>query len=172
MKTFLFGHTANKILLKDTKLIDFILAVLNSKFEDWIFRKTSTNNHVMGYEIEQLPIPTNSSNDILSITSRYIQCGKKMNVELKKIEYFERLIDALIYEYYLHNEIIKANARVLCHMQNLPDIQNLIDKDETEKALKTIEKVYSELSAPDHPVSVAMAKMQGIEEVQIIEGKK
>ena len=54
---FLFGHTANKILLKDQELNLFMLGVLNSKFEDWFFRKTSTNNHVMGYELRQLPIP-------------------------------------------------------------------------------------------------------------------
>lgn len=53
---FLFGHTANKILLKDENNNQLVLAILNSKIIDWFFRKTSTNNHVMGYEIEQLPI--------------------------------------------------------------------------------------------------------------------
>lgn len=39
-----------------------------SKFEDWYFRKTSTNNHVMGYELKQLPIPNVSDDDIVQIT--------------------------------------------------------------------------------------------------------
>jgi hypothetical protein len=34
-----------------------------------------------------------------------------------------------------------------------------------------IELVYRELSAPSHQVSVAMAKMQEIEEAKIIEGR-
>lgn len=38
--------------------------------------------------------------------------------------------------------------------------------------LKTIEKVYKELSDPKHPVSIAMSKLQDIEEVNIIEGRK
>ena len=38
--------------------------------------------------------------------------------------------------------------------------------------LKTIEKVYKELSDTSHPVSVAMAKMQEIEEIKLIEGEK
>lgn len=54
---FLFGHTANKILLKNQELNYYILGIINSSVEDWFYRKTSTNNHVMGYEIEQLPIP-------------------------------------------------------------------------------------------------------------------
>ena len=41
-----------------------------------------------------------------------------------------------------------------------------------EKKLQIIEKVYKEVSDPNHPVSVAMEKMQKFEEVEIIEGKK
>ena len=35
--------------------------------------------------------------------------------------------------------------------------------------LATIEQVYIELSNPTHPVSIAMARMQDVEEVRIIE---
>jgi len=53
---YLFGHTANKIKLKNEENNKAILGILNSKLLDWFFRKTSTNNHVMGYEIKQFPI--------------------------------------------------------------------------------------------------------------------
>ncbi len=55
-ESFLFGHTANKILLNSDDNNLYILGLLNSKLLDWVFRKTSSNNHVGGYEIEQLPI--------------------------------------------------------------------------------------------------------------------
>lgn len=58
---YLFGHTANKILLKDKNLNKYVLGILNSKLIDWLFRKTSTNNHVMGYEIQQLPFVVNTN---------------------------------------------------------------------------------------------------------------
>jgi len=51
---------------------------------------------------------------------------------------------------------------------NLPELKD----DNDEKNLKTIEKVYKELSDPRHPVSVAMFKMDTIEEIAIIEFKK
>ena len=41
-----------------------------------------------------------------------------------------------------------------------------------DKKLQIIEKVYKELSDSNHPVSVAVAKMQEIEEVKIIEEKE
>jgi hypothetical protein len=43
---------------------------------------------------------------------------------------------------------------------------------EDEKKLKLIEEVYKELSDSKHPVNIAMQKMQEVEEVKIIEGKK
>ena len=48
----------------------------------------------------------------------------------------------------------------------------LSDDWSDEKKMQTIEKAYKELSSPSHPVSVAMAKMQEIEEVKTIEGRK
>src|SRR5690606_30851446 len=52
----LCGHSVNKFRLKNANNNLTILGILNSKLMDWIFRKTSTNNHVNNYEIEQLPI--------------------------------------------------------------------------------------------------------------------
>jgi len=65
---FLFGHTSNKILLKNQSENLFVLGVLNSKLQDWFFRKTSTNNHVMGYELKQLPIPEVTHEQLEKIT--------------------------------------------------------------------------------------------------------
>lgn len=55
-ESFLVGHTCNKIELKNSSLNNCLMAILNSKLLDWIFRKTSSNNHVGGYELRQLPI--------------------------------------------------------------------------------------------------------------------
>ena len=56
-------------------------------------------------------------------------------------------------------------------LKNLKDLPELKEDWRDEKKLKTIEKVYKELSDPNHPVSIAMFKMDNIEEVRIIEGK-
>ena len=53
---FLWGHTVNKTQLKNQGFSKAFVALLNSKFLDWFFRITSSNNHVQGYELEQLPI--------------------------------------------------------------------------------------------------------------------
>lgn len=55
-KTFICGHTINKIELKEEGNNYTVMGLLNSKLMDWVFRKTSSNNHVGGYELKQLPI--------------------------------------------------------------------------------------------------------------------
>lgn len=81
--------------------------------------------------------------------------------------FFERLIDAMVYELYLPEEIKAGGAAVLKHLTSLPELK----EDQDEKNLKTIEKVYKELSDPKHPISAALLKLLTIEEVNIIEGR-
>jgi adenine-specific DNA-methyltransferase len=91
---------------------------------------------------------------------------------LKKIHlntsFFERLIDAMVYELYLPEQIKAAGCEVLKYLDNLPELKA---EWSDEQKLKTIEKVYKELSAQEHRVRKAMFKMESIEEVRIIEGK-
>ena len=53
----IFLDTTIKIYIYENINPKFLLACINSSYMDWYFRKTSTNNHVNGYEIEALPIP-------------------------------------------------------------------------------------------------------------------
>lgn len=96
---FLFGHTANKILLKDEDLNRVCLALLNSKLFDWFFRKTSTNNHVMGYEIFQLPIlkTLKSKKEPISTLANKIISAKIKNQDTAILE---KEIDIMVYHLY------------------------------------------------------------------------
>lgn len=99
---FLFGHTANKILLKDKELNCTIMGLLNSKLFDWIFRKTSTNNHVMGYEIKQLPILSSVkeySKTHFSPVIEEILATKRKNFD-NDISHLEFQLNNIIYKLY------------------------------------------------------------------------
>jgi hypothetical protein len=58
----------------------------------------------------------------------------------------------MVYELYLPEEIKAGGAEVLKHLTNLPELK----EGEDEKNLKTIEKVYKELSDPKHPIIAAL----------------
>ncbi len=81
---------------------------------------------------------------------------------------FERFIDAMVYELYFPDEIKAAGCEVLKYLGNLPELK---DDWSDEQKLQTIENLHKEFSNPGHPVSVAMEKMQEIEDIKIIEGK-
>ena len=59
-------------------------------------------------------------------------------------------------------------CEVIKHLDNLPELK---EDWSDEKKLAIIEKANRELSNPNHPVSMAMFKMDSIEDIRIIEGK-
>ena len=100
-KKFLFGHTVNKFSIKSKINEEFLLGILNSKLLDWYFRKTSTNNHVNGYEIEQLPIFKTSlkqQQPIITLVNQILSV-KKENPQSDTSD-LERKIDRLVYALY------------------------------------------------------------------------
>ena len=65
------------------------------------------------------------------------------------------------------DEIKATKGEVLKHLSDLPELK---DDWSDEKKVKTIEKVYQELSNPNHPVAIAMERQKTVKEVRIIEG--
>ncbi len=96
---FLLGNSVNKILLKNQSMNYFVLGILNSKLLDWYFRLTSTNNHVNGYEIANLPIPQISEEEQRPFEELVEQIlTKKERGENTDAE--ERRIDEMVYSLY------------------------------------------------------------------------
>ena len=97
----LFGNSVNKIELKDSEKAKYILAIINSRIIDWYFRKTSTNNHVNIYELEQLPIPRathEQQQTIMDIVDKIIQ--QKRSNPYSDTSILEKEIDNLVYQLY------------------------------------------------------------------------
>ena len=65
---FVFLDSVNILYLPNPRTAYLVLACLDSKLLDWLFRKTSTNNHCNMYELLDLPIP-NKGESIDSIAS-------------------------------------------------------------------------------------------------------
>jgi hypothetical protein len=97
----LFGNSVNKLAICREYNPFYILAIINSQVIDWYFRKTSTNNHVNIYELEQLPIPKASIEQQKSIINLIdeIMCKKKANPNADILS-LERMIDEVVYELY------------------------------------------------------------------------
>ncbi|MGL2386404.1 DUF7149 domain-containing protein [Helicobacter pylori] len=107
----LFLNTCNLSYCKEREHAKFLVGLLNSRLLDWLFRKTSTNNHVNLYELETLPIPqiTHKNQELAHKITDYadkILQAKEENPKANTQE-LEQEIDALVYQLYnlTHEEI-------------------------------------------------------------------
>ncbi|GAA8299048.1 hypothetical protein HpNP132_09980 [Helicobacter pylori] len=109
----LFLDTCNLSYCKEREHAKFLVGLLNSRLLDWLFRKTSTNNHVNLYELETLPIPqiTEKNQEL----ARKITDGAEQILKVKEKDpkantlESEKEIDALVYQLYnLTDEEIKT----------------------------------------------------------------
>lgn len=172
-KTF---ASVNNIILKEkySELYEPILSLINSKILNWYYATNFSNKSELTVNIsktflERLPIINfdNYTKALLTKFVNFILIGNN----LKRIDisqFFEKIIDAMIYELYLQEIIKNANCGIIKHLFNIPEI----DIDEKTNNLKILDNLLIELSSPHHPVSVAMFKMDTIEEIRIIEGKQ
>ncbi len=108
----LFLNTCNLSYCKEREHAKFLVGLLNSRLLDWLFRKTSTNNHVNLYELETLPIPQITKSNkptadkIIVLVDKILQAkAKDPKANTQKLE---KEIDALVYQLYnLTDEEIK-----------------------------------------------------------------
>ncbi|MGL2721145.1 DUF7149 domain-containing protein [Helicobacter pylori] len=108
----LFLDTCNLSYCKEREHAKFLVGLLNSRLLDWLFRKTSTNNHVNLYELETLPIPQITKSNqpiadkIIALVDK-ILVVKEKDPKANTLE-SEKEIDALVYQlYHLTDEEIK-----------------------------------------------------------------
>lgn len=90
-----FLHSANIAYLPSPERARLAVGLLNSSLLDWVFRTTSTNNHVNLYELEALPIP---SEEVLNSAD-----GQALEALVERAEAGEdgqSQIDAVVYRLY------------------------------------------------------------------------
>jgi len=149
-ENFLFGHTANKLSVKNNESIKALAVILNSHFLDWLFRKTSTNNHVMGYEITQFPIPKNYKISITVLEKIYYVLEFLSQSKALLFDLFENIMDSVVYELYFPNHMKERKIDILQFVKKgiKEVIQNRdfdqLTNDQKEKVIKQLHTKWSD----------------------------
>lgn len=142
---------------------------LNSELHNYIFRLTSTNSNVNGYEVNNLPIiPNPNSSDLLCTVVDYLILLTKLlkNKTLSILHsFFDSMSSAITYELYFPEEIKSAGKEILKH---LGDLKPITDDMSEEEKLAIIQSEFERLHHPDHPVRLAIDTLDSVEEVRII----
>jgi hypothetical protein len=151
----------------------FILAILNSTVNDFLYNKFSqeggrTFAQVKPKNVRKLYIPkTKSTNqEYIDVIVDYLsEVSKIENAGADLFSFFELVLDAVSFELFLPNEFQTTNKTILKHLSDLKPIN---DNMRDEEKLGIIQSEYERLYHPDHPVRFAIETIDSIEEVRII----
>lgn len=146
----------------------YLLAILNSKF-GYYFLDTKRRSQMGFYpdDLKQLPIK-NTTKKIQSQFQNLVDIISTLKANKKDSVFFERLLNAMVYEIYFPEAILQTKCEVMKHLNNLQELR----EGDDENNLKAIEKNYKELSGENHALTDAIFKMDTVEAIAIIEGKK
>lgn len=167
--TFL-ANSVNYIIMPEGLMQNKIaLLQLNSELHNYIFKLTSTNSNVNGYEVNNLPIISDCVplKLLCSVVDYIILLTKSLHNNNLTIQtsFFDILASAICYELYFPEEIKSVGKEILKHLGTLKPIND--DMSEEEK-LTIIQSEFERLYDPNHPVRFAIETLDSVEEVRII----
>jgi len=172
---YFIADNLNQITLNDNSIYTpyFVRSILNSTIVNWfvyyfIYGKGIRTLRIDNPVTKRIPLPNvhKESIEIIGLLSSYLIFLHMQKKESKR-NFFEQIIDAIVYELYLSEEIKTADAEILKNLTDLPDLK---DDWSEERKLEIIENVYKKISELKHPVSIAMAKQKTVPAVRVIEG--
>ena len=145
----------------------FTCAVVNSQVADWYARQTFATKQGGFFDFEprystQLVIPpatTLQRTTIEQLAKRVIDTGG----EGAEASYFERLLNALVYELFFFSEIAEHELHFFSLLKEAP-----MPKSDDQKMW---ENYFRQISAVGHPIYAALFALNSIEVVRIIEGR-
>lgn len=108
-------------------------------------------------------------NEIQAFFGKVVDYLETQTEDALKFSFFDSLIDAMFYELFFEVEIMNSDCSILQHLEGLPQISAGLDKGER---IAIVEDVYQTLSKNTHPVSISIFKMDTIEAIKRIEGRK
>ena len=124
--------------------------------------------------VSTLPIASSSDaekNAIERLVSYILYLADEASLNLSDklmLNYFEQLINGLIYELYLSEDLKAQNCIFIEYFQSehLPVIENI-----KGNKLNELRSVFERLHAPDHPLRENLYFLETIPVVRLIEGK-
>jgi hypothetical protein len=163
-----------KIVLRQQTQSKAVLAVLNSRLMDWCFRKTSTNNHVGGYELEALPFPAAISAKADGVFNALVDSLLAANRfgETAASAFFENLIDACVLELYFGEHMAEHDLLFLDELAPYlaaynPDAPELQQREFISQLHRTLNAPTSKIRnrllriSAESPDLLAVVKVEG-----------
>jgi adenine-specific DNA-methyltransferase len=161
------------IIKTDRVNYKYLLAILNSKLvKFWLKFKGKMQGNNYQIDIEpMLSIPIrliHNIDPIIILVNMILFCKEKeMNLELEPYyaEYFEQVIDGIVFEIYFE-KVMKSTGREI--LKHLGTMRYLTEEQSDEEKIKIIKSEYKCLYNHDHPVKYAVETINSIDDIRMI----
>ena len=158
--------------------LQYVCAILNSNLINWYYKKISLEEDRAMAQIdietaEKLPIIVASKQYQIQVSHivdylHFINSIESINFDTLIINYFEQIIDGMVYELYFPELLKKHNREIIKYLGELPEFT---DGMNDEQKMMICKNVFERLNDKEHPVRVNLEKMkEEIKEIRIIEG--
>jgi hypothetical protein len=158
--------------------LQYVCAILNSNLINWYYKRISLEEDRAMAQIdietaEKLPIIMTSKQFQIQVSHivdylHFINSIESINFDTLIINYFEQIIDGMVYELYFPELLQKYDCEIIKYLGELPEFTESMSDEEKMEICKTI---YGRLNDAAHPVRIHLEKMkEEIPEIRIIEG--
>ena len=155
----------------------YLLSLLNSRLLFWVIQQTAATKQGGFYEfkpmyVSKLPILKAGNPEIVETFADYVLDIYQQNATLAQdklmLEYFEQIINGLVYELYLSEDLCVHNIAFAAPLQseNLPALDDI--QGNKLEALRTI---FQRLYVTNHPIRQNLFALDTIPVIRLIEGK-
>jgi type I restriction-modification system DNA methylase subunit len=163
----------------------FLLALLNSRAVDFLHHRIATQMRGGWYSYEarfirDLPIASGTAPQeaaVVRLVDHLLWLHRHLGAKPAErsardelaLGYLEQLLNALVYELYFPDDLHAQNLRFfdLVEQAHLPDLADIPEGARLERLRQVFETLYD----GNHPIRIALAKLQTLDLVRIIEGK-
>ncbi|HRS42188.1 MAG TPA: TaqI-like C-terminal specificity domain-containing protein, partial [Dysgonamonadaceae bacterium] len=158
--------------------LQYVCAILNSSLINWYYKRISLEEDRALAQIdietaEKLPIIVASKQYQIQVSHivdylHFINSIESINFDTLIINFFEQIIDGMVYELYFPELLKKYDCEIIKHLGELPEFtEGMSDEDKME----ICQKVFDRLNDATHPVRINLDRMkEEIPEIRIIEG--
>jgi len=164
----------------------YFTGLLNSSLLDWFLKRVSTTFHGGYYAankqfIERLPIPTSDEKQrqvVETLVDHLLWLHRQPSVNQSDrnhpqdpliASYFEQTVNALVYELFFPQELHAADVKFF-ELATTTPIAKPTNPPASAAGLEWYREQFKKLSAPGHPLRVALDKLQTLDLVRILEG--
>jgi hypothetical protein len=146
--------------------IKYVLSIFNSDVINYWYKSLFDNVNINPEQVRLIPL-RDGSKLLKACVFKIIDYLSVLSENQQKIsfDFFDSVLESLIYELYFPEEIKSAGKEILKH---LGDLKPITDDMSEEMKLAIIQSEFERLYDPNHPVRFAIETLDSVEEVRII----